>query len=103
MVLQRGGERHDPLRGLRAGHRLEPAPRHLADRDLVLVGQVDDVVEDRRRVQVSGEDHLSRSSGPGQEKFADSLTALDLVTAEALGGLGRPSPNRCRTALAATP
>ena len=79
---ERLGHGEHALGAVGAGHRLELAARDLAQRDLLFVGEIDDVVEDRGVIEIAGEDHLARAAGPGHEQLADRVAPLDLVAAE---------------------
>ncbi len=70
------------LGAIGAGHRLELRPGDLADRHLLLVGEIDDVVEDRSRIEIAGENHLASTAGSGHEKLPHGVTTLDLITAQ---------------------
>src|SRR5690606_8733291 len=77
--------------------RLELAAADLADRHLQLVGQVHDVVEDRRRVEVARQHDLAHAPGAGEQQLEHGVTPFDLLAAEtpptaALGADRRGAP-----------
>ena len=82
VLAQRSGERHDSLRSIGGGHLIEATARQLADVHAGLVGQIDDVVEDRGLVLIGGEHHLAHRAGASQEQFLDGVAPFDPVPPE---------------------
>ncbi len=80
--LQLGGVGQHALGGVGAGLGVQLAAADLADGDAVLGGQLDDLVDDRRRIQVVGQPHLPDLATPGEQQLAHRLPALDLVAAQ---------------------
>ena len=71
---------------------MEPPALQLADVHPCLVGQIDDVVQNRCGVLLSGDDDLSNGPCPGQEQFLDGVPPLDAIAAQAAGLAGLAVP-----------
>lgn len=87
-VGQGAGERDHALGRVGAGDGVELAPTHHLHQDARLTGQLADVVEHRRGVEVRGHPDLAGGATVGEQQLPHGLAAFDLLAAETLLGRG---------------